>query len=311
MKKIYLLALVFVCSSLLAFAQQDAQYTNFLFNSFAINPANAGLKECLDARLGYRVQWVGFEDNPKTVFASAHQRIKAISRPNGIIHGAGLSIEADNTGPTARTFVYGSYAVHLKMTRAVRLSLGVHIGFLQYRLDATKIITKIPDPVIEGSTSEIIFPDITPGVWLYSKDWFIGLSARHAANNPIENIGIDSQIKPHFSLMAGKILGNREGITFIPAGLLKFTGNSKPALDVNFWVDFENKLALGLAFRNDDAVAGMLKFNFLRYFTLAYAYDFTFSKIRYGSSNTHEITIGISACPRNQKQGFVPCAAYD
>ncbi len=292
--------------------QQNAQFTNFLFNAFEINPANAGLKKCLDARVGYRTQWIGFEDNPRTVFVSAHQRIDAISNERGVIHGAGITIKGDNTGPTGRTALHLNYAIHLPLSRKVRLAFGVALGALQYRLDASAFDYNDPgDPILQQSQSEIVFPDMKAGVWLYSKYWFIGFSGAHITNPTLKNIGEDVRLQPNFNLMAGRIFESGDKMSYIPAAELKFTGNSTPSLDVNFWADYDNRVAIGLGFRSQDAVSGMLKFNFLEYFTLAYAYDFTYSKVRYGSSNSHEIILGITACPRNQKVGFVPCSAYD
>ncbi len=293
-------------------AQQTTQYTNFMFNAFAINPANAGLKECLEARIGYRTQWVGFENQPRTISVTAHQRLKKISDERGVIHGAGLTVEADNTGPTTRTAIHGAYAIHLPMSRKTRIAFGIGVGMMQYRFDATLITVPDPnDPAINQSASEIVFPDIKAGLWMYGKDWFAGLSANQLTNSTLNDVGTNIQLQPHFSLMAGKIFDSGEKLSIIPAGLLKFTANTKPSFDANFWVDYDNAIAVGLGFRSEDAVAGMLKFNFLEYFSIAYSYDFTYSKMRYGSSNSHEVIIGIAACPRNKKAGFVPCSAYD
>lgn len=308
----YFIILICVSFGFSGFAQQNAQFSNFLFNAFAVNPANAGLKKCLDARAGYRTQWVGFEHNPKTIFVNAHQRIESISNERGIIHGAGIDIEADNTGPSSRTGMHLNYAIHVPLTRKVRLSFGVAFGALQYRLDASQLnVSNQADPLVQKSQSELVFPDIKAGVWLYSKYWFIGFSGAHLTNPTLNDIGTDMQLQPNFNLMAGRIFESGERMSYIPAMQLKFTGNSVPSIDVNFWADYDNRVALGVAFRSQDAVSGMLKFNFLDYFTLAYAYDFTYSKVRYGSSNSHEIILGITACPRSQKVGFVPCNAYD
>ena len=308
----YFTILLFTTFSIAGSAQQNPQFTNFLFNAFAVNPANAGIKKCLDARAGYRTQWVGFEDNPKTIFVNAHQRIDAISKDRGVIHGAGIDIEADNTGPSSRTILHLDYAVHVPITRKVRLSFGVAIGAFQYRLDAAELnVPNQADPVTQQSQAELVFPDIKAGLWLYGKLWFVGFSGAHLTNPTLKDIGIDTQLQPNFNLMAGRIFESGEKMSFIPAAQLKFTGNSVPSIDVNFWADYDNRVAIGVAFRSQDAVSGMLKFNFLDYFTIAYAYDFTYSKMRFGSANSHEIILGISACPRSQKVGFVPCNAYD
>lgn len=292
-------------------AQQDMQYSSFMFNAFAINPANAGLQECLDGRLGYRTQWVGFESAPRTAFLNVNQRLKGKSRrKDAVFQGVGGLIEADETGPLARTSVHAAYAVHLPLNRRVRLAFGVAAGFFQYRVDATKFRAANPsDPLLSGISSDFVIPDITLGGWLYGKGWFSGLSISHITSPQVfEN---DLKMVPHYYLMGGKIFSGSSGFSYIPAALLKFTGNSKAALDVNFWIDYKNNFAFGAGFRNDDALIGMVKFNFLNYFSLAYAYDFTISKIAIASSNTHEITIGINACPRNKKPGYVPCAAYE
>jgi type IX secretion system PorP/SprF family membrane protein len=293
-------------------AQQNPQFTNFLFNSFAINPANAGLKECLDARIGYRTQWVGFENNPRTVFLSAHQRIKKISRDRGALHGAGLIVEADNTGPTARSLIHGAYSVHLPLSRKTRIAFGLAAGILQYRIDMSQVFVPQPnDPILQQSANELVFPDIRFGIWLYSKRWFAGFSGGHMTNPTLNDIGQDTRLQPHFNLMGGRVLEGGDKLSYIPAAQFKFTGNSTPSLDVQFWADYDNTVGLGLGFRSEDAVYGMLKFNFLDHFTVAYAYDFTYSKMRLGSSNGHEIILGIYACSRKERVGFVPCAAYD
>ncbi len=307
---------IFLCVALCSMvskssAQQFPQFTNFLFNTFAVNPANAGLKECLDARVGYRTQWVGLDANPRTVFATAHQRINSISKPKGTWHGAGIVVNGDNTGPTGRTSAHAAYAIHLRINRQTRLAFGVGVGMLQYRLDVSQmVVPQAGDPLLARSNSEFVFPDLNAGLWLYSKQWFAGLSGGHLTAPNLDNIGQAFVMRPHWNLLGGRVFSVGEKMSYIPAAQLKFMGNSTPSLDVNFWADYDNKVALGIAFRSEDAVAGMLKFNFLEYFTIAYAYDFTYSKVRLGSSNTHEIILGISACSRNEKVGFVPCNAY-
>lgn len=277
-----------------------------------LNPAVTGLNECLDVKLGYRVQWVGFDANPKTAFVTANGRIKSISKKNGTWHGVGIAVESDNTGPTSRTFIKGSYAIHLKLNHTTRLAMGIFLGAFQYRLDASKVRLYQPnDPAIQGSSSNFLFPIITPGLWLYSKNYYLGVAYHHAKKLKLQGIGEDSYYYSTFNFIGGTILGNVHKISYIPALEVKATRNSKLAVDVNFWADYKNTISLGLGYRNEDAASGMLKFNFLKYFTLCYAYDFTLSPIKNGSSNTHEIILGFTACPRTLRQGFVPCAAYD
>lgn len=312
MRYLYIVLIFMLCVTSSLRAQQNPQYSNFLFNSFALNPAIAGLQVCLDARVGYRNQWVGFENNPRSVFLTAHQRIKSISSDRGAQHGAGLVVESDNTGPTGRTSVHAAYAIHLPLSRKTRISFGLSAGILQYRVDMSQIFVPQPgDPILQQSQSELVFPDIKFGIWLYNKSWFAGFSGGHLTSPTLNDIGIDTRLQSHFNLMAGRVYEGGEKMSYIPAAQFKFTSNSTPSLDVQFWADYDDTFALGAGFRSEDAVYGMLKFNFLDHFTVAYAYDFTYSKMRFGGNNSHEIIIGISACSRKQRVGFVPCAAYD
>jgi type IX secretion system PorP/SprF family membrane protein len=293
-------------------SQQIPQYSHFLFNSFAINPATAGLKKCLDMRFGYRTQWVGFEGNPKTGFANINGSLKSKKKQSLTVkHGFGASIVTDDTGPTGRTMVSGAYAIHLPITRKSTLSFGTYIGVIQHRLDVTKTRTQFADPAISNSSTSFIFPDISPGFWLYTKKGFLGGTLTHALANDISGFGNNSNLQRHYNFTVGRIWGDVDYFSFIPAAQLKLVANSRPALDINLIADYQQTFAVGLLYRSSDAVAGLLKINFLQYFTLAYAYDFTTSKIRVGSSNTHEIILGISACPKNAKKGMVPCGAYN
>jgi type IX secretion system PorP/SprF family membrane protein len=311
-RSITFVLLVIILLPLLASSQQIPQYSHFVFNSFAINPATAGLRKCLDMRFGYRTQWVGFKGNPKTGFANINGSLKAKKKQTLTVkHGFGASIVSDETGPIGKTMVSGAYAIHLPITRNTTLSFGTFIGIVQHRLDATKIRTQFSDPSIANSSTAFIFPDISPGFWLYTKKGFFGGTLTHALKNNIDGFGTNSDLARHYNFTIGRIWGDVDYFSYIPAAQLKLVANSKPALDVSLLIDYRQSIAVGVLYRSSDAVAGLMKINFLQYFTLAYAYDFTTSKIRVGSSNTHEIILGISACPKNAKKGMVPCGAYN
>lgn len=308
----FFLGLLPLAFPIVAMSQQIPQYSHFLFNSFGINPATAGMKKCLDMRFGYRTQWVGFDGNPKTGFANINGSIKSKKKQTLTVkHGFGASVVTDETGPTSFTTVSGAYAIHLPLSRKTTLSFGTYIGVIQYRLDASKLRTQFADPAISNSSSSFIFPDISPGFWLYTKKGFFGGTLTHALANTIDGFGYNSTLARHYNFTAGRIWGDVDYISYVPAAQLKLVANSRPALDISLLADYKQSIAIGLLYRSSDAVAGLLKVNFLQYFTLAYAYDFTTSKVKLGSSNTHEIILGISACPKTAKRSMVPCGAYN
>jgi len=291
--------------------QQIAQYTQYLFNHYQINPAVAGSKPCVDMKLGYRRQWVGFEGAPTSAFANVTGRIKS-KRPviNRGFHGVGAFVESDETGPTARTILYLSYAYHVPISPDVRFSAGLYAGIQQYRFDQNFVtVQDFADPALMGSGSTVIAPDVGPGIWLYSDEFYAGLSVRQMLANRIKVFGDDSNLSAHYALTAGRRFSTSKYVSWIPSTLIKFAPSSVPAIDVNLMVDFYNQFSIGASWRNTDAVAAYARFNFLKYFTLGYSFDFTTSRIRFDSANTHEVMIGIYACP-SSKGGPTLCPAY-
>lgn len=293
-------------------AQQIAQFTQYSNNLFGLNPAVAGSKDCIDMRIGYRTQWVGFEGAPKTSFANFHTRIfKKRAYGNGK-HGLGVMVESDQMGPTANTTLMVAYAYHIPLNHKVWFSAGLYAGFQQYRFDKSKVtLANYNDDAVGNSGSAFLVPDFSPGVWLYNDDFYLGLSMRHMLMNDIKNLGTsETKLTHHYILVGGKKFKAEKGVSYIPSASVKFAPLSNPAIDLSLLVDYKNQIQFGATWRNTDAIAGMFKFRFLKYFSLGYSFDFTTSKIRVASSNTHEVILGIYACPTSAKSSY-DCPAYN
>lgn len=258
------------------------------------------------------MQWVGFESNPRTAFATITGRIPRKRKPMfGGIHGVGAMVESDATGPTSRTILKLAYAYHIRLRGKLWASAGLFAGFQQYRFDISRVtVPNYADPALAGSSSVFLVPDISPGIWIYHDDYYGGIVLRQMWRRPLDPIGVDSRLTNHWMIEAGRRWKNRSGMSYIPSFMLRWAPFSTPSLDLNFIADYQNRFQVGVTYRTTDAVAAMFKVNFLRYFSLGYAFDFTTSRIRLGSSNTHEIMLGINACPR-PRGGNHPCPAYN
>jgi type IX secretion system PorP/SprF family membrane protein len=299
---------------MLGMAQQVPQYSHYLFNQFQINPAVAGSKECLDMRFGYRSQWVGFENAPRTAFGSINGVIGKKKGRTKTFQAGGIMLESDITEPTSRTTVQLAYAYHFPAGRKTTASIGLYAGFTQYVLDVTGINTPFEmDPVLAGgSNSNLLIPEVTPGFWFKGPTFFLGASLRHVTANKIDDSDFRvARLRQHLALTGGKAIKMGDNSTFIPSTMIKFAPTAPLAVDVNAMFDFDQRLAVGVGYRNADAFVGLLKLNFLNYFTLGYAYDVTTSPLKASASNSHEVILGITACPFNGASGHVPCSAYD
>lgn len=295
-------------------AQQIAQYTQYVFNHFSINPAVAGSKDCIDVRLGFRKQWVGFPGAPTTGWASLHGAIRSKKKPfNKSHHGIGALIEADQTGPLGYSLFYLAYAYHIQLAQDRFLSFGLFAGVKQEKLDLGDVnALDAGDPALVKDGSVLVYPEITPGAWLYGKNGWAGLTLEQVLNNKVKDIGDDTRLARHILLSAGHRFRMSKYMGVVPSGLMKFSPGAPMALDLNVMIEYRRKLGIGVGYRNQDAVSFMIKLPFLKFFTFGYSYDVTTSALRLNSSNTHEIILGIYPCAaEDPAKAIVRCPVFE
>lgn len=302
------------CWTIVTMAQQIPQYTQYMFNQFAINPALAGSKNCIDVRLGYRRQWVGMDGAPTTAWTTVHGVFKNKKKPyQKSKHGFGAMVEVDDTGPLGYTMFSVAYAYHMKLSEKFMASAGIFAGMQQQKLDAGEVtLTDFNDPAIGSGGSTFVAPEVWPGFLLYNDNTFFGLSIRQALGNTVDGIGVETRLTPHILLNGGHRFRTRSKVAVVPSVLMKFTGSSPFAIDLNLLMEYRRRFGIGVSYRNTDAIAAMFRVNFLKFFSLGYSYDITTSKLRVGSSNSHEIILGINACPPDDSRNkIVRCPVFE
>ena len=294
-------------------AQQTPQFTQYLFNHFAINPAVAGAKECLNAKIGYRNQWVGFEGAPKTAFGTFETRLKKKYQNSKSFNAVGVKIESDQYGPFGRLKLEGAYAYHFPIHPKITASFGLYLGIEQFRFNASEVtVINFNDNAIQGNKSSLVVPSFSPGAFVRGEKWYGGLSVQQFASNKINAVGTgETKLKHHYLVMGGyKIANGYNPWSLIPSTLIKMAPGAPSTIDLNLLFDYLDKVRFGVSYRNGDAIAGLVKFNAFNYFTFGYSYDFTLSDIQQAASNTHEIIIGISSCGNKEKDRY-SCPTFD
>lgn len=298
----------------MAIAQQTSQYTQYVFNMFAINPAVAGSKDCIDVRMGFRKQWMDFPGAPTTGWATVHGSI----RPKGKSfranrHGVGAFVEADQAGPLGYTSLSLAYAYHMQLNRDYFMSMGLYAGIRQEKLDIGQVtVLDNNDPALAFNGGVLLFPDITPGIQIYNKTFWAGLSIQQALGNDMGDIGLESRLARQFLLTTGKRFRIDKQLSVVPSTLLKIAPGAPMAMDLNVMLEYKRMLGLGFSYRNQDAIAAMVKLPFLKIFTLGYSYDLTTSALRHAGANTHEIILAIYPCPAEDPQkAIVRCPIFD
>src|ERR1700744_3420143 len=154
MKK-YILLLLFALAVTGSKAQQTIQFSQYMFNGLALNPAYAGYKEDLTVNLSDRVQWVGINDAPKTSSVA----VDGLANQDNKNVGLGFIATLDQLGPESSVSAYANYAYRLRLDEldTKRLSFGIGVGVLQYSLDGSKFsaLDEGDESVPAGSVSKI------------------------------------------------------------------------------------------------------------------------------------------------------------
>lgn len=319
-------------------AQQKPHYTQYILNQYIVNPALTGIENYVDLKGSHRHQWVGIQDAPVTTYLTLHgpigkkdYRTTATSyqvpgeNPRGKRyweeytaaephHGIGMQIINDVTGPLSSFSAYATYAYHLGLTPRTSLSAGFGVGINRMSLDADKLnfgdVTVDPAVYSSGVLRKTRL-DAMAGIYLYSADYFIGVSAQQIVPQKIDFSNkyirpTQGKAVPHLFATAGYRFLIGEDFNFIPSVMVKYVTPAPTQVEINGKLQYRDLMWVGGSYRYKDGFAGMLGLNISNTFNIGYAYDYTTSKINNFSKGTHEIVVGFlinnkyaNGCPTN------------
>jgi type IX secretion system PorP/SprF family membrane protein len=270
--------------------QQMPHYTQYMFNDFVINPAIAGVHNHFQIRTNHRFQWVGMTDPPLTnsiAFYGPHEKMDM---------GYGGYIYNDVTGPTSRTGFTGAYAYNIAINTDMRLSMGISLSLLQYRIDGTALNPKdVSDPSILNMVSTSYMPDAGLGLYLYAESFYVGLSAAQLLNNNIkifDNKDGINRLKTHIHLVGGYRYEIDSDWALEPSLMVKGTAPKELSLDITARVDWKKMVWGAISYRLTDAVSILLGYSYEETLLFGYSYDIGITSLRKYNTGTHEIMIG-------------------
>jgi len=305
-----LLLLSFLVLSYQSWSQQLSQYSQWYLHQFAINPAHAGIKQCIDVHTLYRTQWLGFEGSPQSGFLSMSIPLQARRRRIfGARHGTGFKFETDQFGPFSMSRLNLAYAAHFNFTQDNRLSLGVYGGVVQTGYDPSELTTHDPDPTVLQQSNNIS-PDASFGAWWNATNYYAGLIFRNLIPSRWEDVGTDSRHRFHASLNAGYRWAFKENWTLLPGFNLRIPPRSPASLDLNVYTDYNNVFGFGLGFRVGDAINATAVFKIKEQFAIAYTFDYSVTRIQSVANNTHEISLRFTTC-KPERTGTASCPLFE
>lgn len=267
------------------FAQQDAQYTQYMYNTVNINPAYAGSRGVMSIFGLHRTQWVGLDGAPVTNAFSLNTPI------NNSNLGIGLSLVNDRIGPTSDNTVSADVSYTLQMANDYKLSFGIKASGNMFNLDTDKLNPEdANDPSLQNFDNEIS-PNFGAGVYLHSDKLYLGLSVPNFLQDKkySDNDVAVFQERMNFYFIGGYVFDISNSIKFKPAFLTKVVKGAPLQVDASANFLFFDKLMLGGAYRWDAAVSALAGFQVTDGLFIGYSYDMETTKLRNYNSGSHEV----------------------
>ena len=287
MKKLYTLLLVFCVLGLQdADAQQDPQYTQYMYNMNVINPAYAGSKESLSMTALYRRQWAGFDGAPETITFSGHA-------PIGEKTGLGLSAIKDELGPVQETNVFVDFSYTLQVSDNAKLALGLKAGATFHDVAlSTLLLTDPGDPFFSQDINST-YPNIGAGAFFYTDKFYLSVSVPNLLNSVhLDENGLKYGSETnHFFAATGYVFDLSQNVKLKPHVLVKGAFDAPLSFDANLNALFYEKFELGASYRLDDSFSGLVGFQATPNFRIGYAYDSVVSDLDVVTSASHEIIL--------------------
>jgi type IX secretion system PorP/SprF family membrane protein len=270
-------------------AQQDPQFTHYMYNMSVINPAYATDNEGVINMGGlYRTQWVGAVGAPKTVSIFAHSPVaKRIEM--------GISVVSDEIGDVVKeNNLYADFAYVIPVSQKNKLSFGLKAGvtFFDADFNGFQYSNALPDPAFENNIHRA-FPNVGVGTFYFSDNYYLGFSApnllktKHLEkSDAIATTGVE---EIHYFLTGGYVFDLSSRLRFKPAFMAKGVSGAPVAFDVTANFLYNDFIEAGVGYRLDDSVSGLINFYVTPSLRVGYSYDYTLTNLGNFNSGTHEI----------------------
>jgi type IX secretion system PorP/SprF family membrane protein len=276
----------FLLMGVIAQAQQEAQYTQYMYNTAAVNPAYAGTRGMFSVLAMHRNQWVGLEGSPKTNSFTLHTPLA-----NSL--ALGLSATNDVLGPSTENTFSADLSYSIKTSENFRLAFGIKgtANYLDVNFNKLKTFNQ-NDPInARTNIDNNFFPNVGAGLYWYSNKTYIGLSVPYMLERKHYNNDVQYTASERMNLhaMAGYVFDLSPTLKFKPSTLVKVVRGAPLQVDLSANFLLYDKLTLGAAYRWSAAMSGMVGFQISDSWLIGYAYDKDTTRLGNFNSGSHEI----------------------
>jgi type IX secretion system PorP/SprF family membrane protein len=293
--KILVFALMLM--GLVSQAQQDAQYTQYMYNTINVNPAYAGSRGVLSIFGLHRTQWVGLDGAPVTNAFSVNTPIANSNL------GVGFSFVNDRIGPTVENTISADVSYTIRTSETYKLSFGLKATANLFNLDVNKLNPQNQnDPLLQNLDNNFS-PNLGAGVYFHSDKLYVGASVPNffETKRYDDNSVAVNKERLNMYFIGGYVFDLSSNLKFKPAFLTKLVEGAPLQLDVSGNFLIYEKFVLGAAWRWDAAVSLMAGFQINDGLYLGYGYDLETTKLRNYNSGSHEVFLRFELFKRQEK----------
>jgi len=250
-------------------AQQDAQYTQYMYNTVSVNPGYAGSRGHISIAALHRSQWIGLEGAPKTQTLNIHSPIGG----NGM--GMGISLVNDVIGPTSETYFDIDMSYTLKTSQEGKLSFGIKGSAHLLDIRFSELNIYAPDATLEQDIDNKFSPNFGAGVYYHTNKYYLGLSVpRFLQTSHFEESSVSTaREQMNFYFITGYVFDVNNNLKFKPTVLTKIVQGAPLQVDLSANFLLNDKFILGAGYRWDAALSAMVGFQLNESLLLGMAYD--------------------------------------
>jgi type IX secretion system PorP/SprF family membrane protein len=302
-----------------ASAQQDAQFSQYMFNGIYINPAYAGYRKQFNVSAFYRNQWSGLDGAPQTISVAAD------ATANNERVGLALQLMNDRIGAESTTMAYLNYAYRIPVgdpNKGSTLALGIGAGVMQYQINGSKLDPNDgADPVLLNQRRSILMPDARAGIYYSSDRIYAGFSVDNIIVNYLEPRKDPQEFFPdkkmHMYLTAGGLVPLSDNFLLKPSFMWKEDFAGPGSLDLNAFVLIAEKIWIGASYRTalnilkkdhlasnlqkPAAFVALAEVYVAQKLRIGYGYDIPLNRLGDYNYGSHEISLGYFFTPKKAR----------
>lgn len=290
----YLLILLVSCGiASKGFSQEDPTNRQYLFNILNINPAYAGTRDGINITAGFKKQWAGIPGAPQTTVFSMDAPLKEHH------FGVGMQLYTNSLGLERTTGLNMSFSTSLLFEEDAFLALGLQAGLMNYKIDRTSVALPFQSDAAFQTNTNVMLPTAGIGLYYQRPGFFASLSAPSLL---VSTVKVDKLISLNSASLKNMQIVLNTGISadvsddiqVKPSFYMRYMSGKVFDVHANASVWLKNLVGIGVSYRFDDSVLGILELKAGDKLSFGYSYGKNIGNKDIFSQGTHEAIIRLN-----------------